>query len=126
MKEILVHNSGDNRLWQVADSTFKLPKNYEVIKLIGSGTNGKIVSARDTNEPEGEDLVAIKKMDKVFDHKTIARRTLRELRIIRLLQHENLLAVRTIIGSESIESFDDFYVVMDLMDSDLESIIKSK
>lgn len=35
--------------------------------------------------------MAIKKIEKTFDHKIYAKRTLRELKILRLLQHENVL-----------------------------------
>ena len=126
VRELVPRRGGDDRLWQVADSTFVLPKNYEVIELIGSGAYGKVVAARDTNEPDGEDLVAIKKMERVFEHKTFARRTLRELKMMRLLQHENVLSAKTIIKPASVEDFDGLYVVMELMDTDLGSVIKSK
>lgn len=35
--------------------------------------------------------MAIKKIEKAFDHKVYARQTLRELKICRLLKHENVL-----------------------------------
>ena len=35
-------------------------------------------------------MVAIKKIEKAFEHKIFAKRTLRELRISRLLKHENV------------------------------------
>ena len=34
--------------------------------------------------------MAIKKIEKTFDHKIYAKRTLRELKILRLLKHENV------------------------------------
>lgn len=34
-----------------------------------------------------EELVAIKKIDKAFEHKIFAKRTLRELRLLKLLKH---------------------------------------
>ena len=39
---------------------------------------------------EAENLLAIKKIEKTFDHKIYAKRTLRELKILRLLRHENV------------------------------------
>jgi mitogen-activated protein kinase 1/3 len=35
-------------------------------------------------------MVAIKKIEKAFDHRLYAKRTLRELKILRLLKHENV------------------------------------
>jgi len=44
---------------------------------------------------------------------------------MRLLQHENVIGVRTLLMPESREEFDDIYVVNDLMETDLSAIIKS-
>lgn len=53
------------------------------------------------------------------------QRTLRELKILRLLQHENIIGIRTIIKPKSKTEFEDIYVISDLMETDLASIIKS-
>ncbi len=52
---------------------------------------------------EGKDLVAIKKIDKAFEHKIFAKRTLRELRLLKLLRHENIINIETIILPKSRE-----------------------
>jgi mitogen-activated protein kinase 7 len=70
-------------------------------------------------------MVAIKKIEKAFEHKVFALRTLRELKIMRLLDHENVLSVRTILRPDSLESFDQIYVVTELMETDLSQIVKS-
>jgi len=64
-----------------------------------------VVAAKDKSEEEHK-LVAIKKIEKAFEHKVFALRTLRELKIMRLLDHENLLSIKTIFKPESIENFD--------------------
>lgn len=85
-----------------------------------------VVAAKDY---EGEDpdnnLVAIKKIEKAFNHKVFMQRTLRELKVLRLLQHENIIGVKTLLKPNSREEFDDIYVVSDLMETDLSAIIKS-
>lgn len=53
-------------------TTFLLPPNYEVVEVVGSGAYGTVVAAKDNNEAEGNNLVAIKKMEKVFEHKVFA------------------------------------------------------
>jgi serine/threonine protein kinase len=94
---------------------------------MGQGAYGVVVAAKDLeSEEDGDDnLVAIKKIERAFEHKVFMQRTLRELKIQRLLQHENIIGIRTIIKPKSRTEFDDIYVVSDLMETDLASIIKS-
>ena len=126
VQEVPNPDGGSNRLWKVVGTTFLLPPNYEIIEVVGAGAYGTVVAAKDTNEPEGSNLVAIKKMEKVFEHKVFAQRTLRELKIMRLLQHENVLSVKSILKPDSLEEFKELYITSDLMETDLSTIIKSK
>lgn len=50
---------------------------------------------------------------------------MRELKILRLLKHENIVGIDTILLPKSRETFEDLYVVNELMETDLASIIKS-
>ena len=51
-----------------------------------------MVAAKVHKAPDPENnLVAIKKIEKAFEHKIFTKRTLRELKILRLLKHENVL-----------------------------------
>lgn len=50
---------------------------------------------------------------------------MRELKILRLLKHENIVGIDTILLPKSREAFEDLYVVNELMETDLASIIKS-
>ncbi len=70
-------------------------------------------------------MVAIKKISKAFEHKIFAKRTLRELKILRNLKHENILEVFQIMLPESREALNDIYIVSELVEGDLYSIIKS-
>jgi len=85
-----------------------------------------VVASKDhkSSDPENN-LVAIKKIEKAFDHKIFTKRTLRELKILRLLKHENVVGITTLLLPKSREEFDDIYVVNELMETDLTSIIKS-
>ena len=65
---------------------------------MGSGAYGVVVAAKDTSiEDENNNLVAIKKIEKAFEHKVFTLRTLRELKIMRLLNHENVLSIKSIL-----------------------------
>merc|ERR1719182_360826 len=69
--------------------------------------------------------IAIKKIENAFEHITFTKRTLRELRILRHLQHENLIDVRSIFLPGGKNDFEDIYVFSELMETDLTSIMKS-
>lgn len=80
---------------------------------VGQGAYGIVVAAKDKEaKTEGKDLVAIKKIDKAFEHKIFAKRTLRELRLLKLLKHENIINIETIILPKSREEFEDVYVFL--------------
>ena len=109
-------------LTKVIGSSFILDRRYQIIDTIGSGAYGVVVSARDTVTGE---CVAIKKIEKAFEHATFTKRTLRELKILRLLNNENIISIKTIQLPASREDFEEIYLVAELMETDLSSIIKS-
>jgi serine/threonine protein kinase len=111
--------------FKVLGSRFELPNNFEIIDPVGSGAYGVVVAAKDKNEEEPNNLVAIKKIEKAFEHKIFALRTLRELKIMRLLNHDNVLSVKSILQPDSLATFDQIYVVTELMETDLSQIVKS-
>ena len=78
------------------------------------------MAAKDNdNEDEEDSQVAIKKIENAFEHKLFALRTIRELKMMRLLNHENVVSISTIIKPISVEDFNEIYVVTDMMESDL-------
>jgi len=114
------------RSYLVIGSKFVVPKQYEIVDAIGSGAYGSVVSAMDTEADSAEfHNVAIKKVDRVFEHPILAKRTLRELKILRLLNHENIVKLLTVLPVQDRSSFEDIYMVTELMDTDLASVIKS-
>ena len=86
-EEIAIHSStADTNTYMVLGTRFEVDKCYEIIDPVGSGAYGVVVAAKDHSVAEGENnLVAIKKIEKAFEHKVFAQRTLRELKIMRLL-----------------------------------------
>jgi len=121
----------DTHAYMVMGTRFEIDKKYEVIDPIGSGAYGVVVAAKDTSlaNPSGEggetNLVAIKKIVKAFEHRVFSLRTYRELKIQRLLEHENVLGIKRILKPKDRESFNEIYVVSELMETDLAQIIKS-
>lgn len=106
----------------VHGTKFEAPKRYAVLEPVGQGAYGVVCSAQDDEKREP---VAIKKIENAFEHLTFAKRTLRELRILRHLRHENMIDVRMVFLPGAKDSFEDIYVVSELMETDLASILKS-
>lgn len=110
----------------VAGSTFDVDSKYQIIDLLGQGAYGIVVAACDKSVKEKQNsYIAIKKIEKAFEHKIFVKRTIRELKILRLLQHENIVDVKTILLPKSRQDFNEIYLCQELMDTDLGTVIKS-
>jgi len=70
--------------------------------------------------------VAIKKVRNAFDDTTDAKRILREIRLMRSLDHPCVLGLYDLVRPSSLEHFNDVYIVTTRMDQDLQSIVFSK
>jgi len=103
-------------------NTFELDAKYIPIKPIGKGAYGIVCSAKNA---ETNEKVAIKKIINAFENQTDARRTLREIKLLRLFAHDNIIALKDIMTPACRTNFNDVYLVYDLMDTDLHQIIKS-
>lgn len=106
-------------LWR---TIFEIDTKYAPIKPIGKGAYGIVCSAR--NSESGE-KIAIKKIANAFENTTDARRTLREIRLLRHLNHENIIGLKDIMKPADRRTFNDVYIVYELMDTDLHQIIRS-
>ncbi|GLC63120.1 Mitogen-activated protein kinase 4b [Pleodorina starrii] len=115
------HNREYNQ-FLVCGSLFECPAKYLPIKPIGKGAYGVVCSAKNLDT---QDKVAIKKIANAFDNVIDAKRTLREIKLLKHLQHENIVQIKDIIPPMQRDSFKDLYVVYELMDTDLHQIIRS-
>ncbi len=103
---------------------FEVDARYTVVETIGNGAYGVVCSAIDKKT---NCKVAIKKISGAFDVPAIAKRTLRELKILKHFKHENIINIKEILRPpDDVKLFQDVYVVLDLMESDLHHIIHSK
>ena len=94
---------------------------YKIQEVIGKGSYGVVCSAIDTHTGE---KVAIKKND-IFEHISDATRILREIKLLRLLWHPDIVEIKHIMLLPSRREFKDIYVVFELMESDLHQVIKA-
>ncbi|RRT79778.1 hypothetical protein B296_00024411 [Ensete ventricosum] len=95
---------------------------YHVQEVIGKGSYGVVGAAIDTHTGE---KVAIKKINEVFEHVSDATRILREIKLLRLLRHPDIVEIKHIMLPPSRREFKDIYVVFELMESDLHQVIKA-
>ncbi|CAD8189223.1 unnamed protein product [Paramecium octaurelia] len=112
-------------VFKVGDHNFILDKRYNPTNQLGSGAYGVVLQADDLKAPpEGPKKVAIKKIEKTFQHRFYAKRTLRELKILRNLKHENIVNLITIALPKSRVSMNDIYLVTELLDTDLRKVLE--
>ncbi|MBA0555454.1 hypothetical protein Golob_025631 [Gossypium lobatum] len=95
---------------------------YRIEEVIGKGSYGVVCSAYDTHTGE---KVAIKKINDIFEHVSDATRILREIKLLRLLRHPDIVEIKHILLPPSRREFKDIYVVFELMESDLHQVIKA-
>ncbi|XP_020215780.1 mitogen-activated protein kinase 9 [Cajanus cajan] len=95
---------------------------YQIQEVVGKGSYGVVGSAVDAHTGE---RVAIKKINDVFEHVSDATRILREIKLLRLLRHPDIVEIKHIMLPPSRREFRDIYVVFELMESDLYQVIKA-
>lgn len=110
--------------FKVAGNTFEVNTRYSLVRPIGHGAYGVVISAQDKETGE---KVAIKKITNAFNDVVDAKRILREIKLMNKFVHENVIRIRDVMPlSPTTEDFEDIYICQDLMETDLHRIIYSK
>eukprot|EP01038_Epipyxis_sp_PR26KG_P006116 gene6116-8431_t len=110
--------------FKASGQQFEIKSKYSLIRPIGHGAYGVVISALDK---ETGQKVAIKKISRAFEDPVDAKRILREIKLMKKFSHENVIRIIDIIPPPSTaEEFEDVYIVQDLMETDLHRIIYSK
>lgn len=108
----------------IANTLFEIDSRYEHGKVLGMGAYGVVISAKTKKRK-----CAIKKILDWSGDWVDGLRILREVKLMhhfRLFRHKNLICLNDLMASPVDKPFDDIYVVMDLMDTDMNRIIYSK
>ncbi|KAL6506331.1 Mitogen-activated protein kinase 1 [Orobanche gracilis] len=137
--------------YNIFENMFEITSKYRPpIMPIGRGAYGIVCSILNT---ETNEMVAIKKIANAFDNYTDAKRTLREIKLLRHLDHENrrghsthvdtifknilifggssltalvyVICIKDVIPPPLRREFTDVYIATELMDTDLHQIIRS-
>jgi len=111
-------------------TVWEVPERYINLNPVGSGAYGQVCSASDsqTRQADGTFLkVAIKKIARPFQSAVHAKRTYRELRMLKHMNHENIIGLLDCFTSvTTMDQFTDVYMVTHLMGADLNNIIKTQ
>lgn len=122
-----VSAKANERVHYIAQTTFTLENYYHDLKLLGKGSYGVVVSAVSDKPFPGHpnnNKIAIKKITPVAKHIMDTKHVLREIRLLRHMgQHENIIHMCDLYYREH---YDELYIIMECMDSDLHRIIQSK
>ncbi|XP_024926819.2 mitogen-activated protein kinase 3 isoform X2 [Ziziphus jujuba] len=109
--------------YNIFGNLFEITSKYRPpIMPIGRGAYGIVCSIMNT---ETNEMVAIKKIANAFDNHMDAKRTLREIKLLRHLDHENVVAIKDVVPPPLRREFTDVYIATELMDTDLHQIIRS-
>ena len=111
------------KAYTVNGKKFCVPMRYHLRKSVGYGAYGIVCAATD---PVERCKVAIKKCQKVFKDVGDCKRVLREVKLLRFLQHENILGIKHFYVGGRADTFQDVYLVSELLDTDLNTVIRSK
>ncbi|KAJ5580658.1 hypothetical protein N7450_006959 [Penicillium hetheringtonii] len=103
----------------IMGAPFETTERYTDLVPIGMGVSGLVCSARDQIS---NTKLAVKKLSEPFKSDNIAKHMFREVKLLKQLQHENVIHLNDIFISPS----EDIYLVTDLMATDLSSLLKTK
>lgn len=102
------------------DEPFHVPRQYTLVRELGSGAYGSVALARDASGG----LVAIKKVTRIFEREVLTRRALREVVALRHLAGcENV--TQLIDLDASFVEFSEIYLYLSASDADLHQIFRS-
>jgi len=112
------------KAFKVFNQEFIVDERYQVTKELGQGAYG-IVCAATSVSPPNENSVAIKKITNVFSKKILAKRALREVKLLQHFRgHRNITCLYD-MDIPRPESFNEVYLYEELMECDLAAIIRS-
>ncbi|KAL1493452.1 hypothetical protein ABEB36_011501 [Hypothenemus hampei] len=106
---------------EVNKTVWEIPIRYQCLSAVGSGAYGQVCSAMDTQTKR---KVAIKKLARPFLTAVHAKRTYRELKLLKHMRHENVIGLLDVFYPR--HDNNQIYLVTHLMGADLNNIIRTQ
>ncbi|KAF6029991.1 CDKL5 [Bugula neritina] len=89
---------------------------YQVLGIVGEGAYGVVLKCK---QKENGELVAIKKFKDGEENEDVKRTTLRELRMLKSLKHENVVELR-----EAFKRRGKLYLVFEYVDKNMLEVLE--
>jgi serine/threonine protein kinase len=102
-----------------------LPKRFRVVEPIGQGAFGFVFAAMEEMASGVVRNVAIKKVKGIWASCAMTCRVIREIVVMRQVDHPNLLKLEEIYIQPK-HHFKEIYIITELMETDLASVIKTR
>lgn len=102
--------------------TFNVSDYYQIKEIVGEGAYGIVCSA--VYKPTNQN-VAIKKIQP-FERTMFCLRTLRELKLLKHFNHENIIGILDIQIPYDFDHFNEVYLIQELMETDLHKVIRTQ
>lgn len=102
--------------------TFNVSDHYQILEVVGQGAYGMVCLA--IHKPT-QQKVAIKKIEP-FGRLMLCLRTLRELKLLKNFNHENIISILALQRPASYEDFSEIYLIQELMETDLHKVIRTQ
>ncbi|KAF7870537.1 hypothetical protein EAF04_004281 [Stromatinia cepivora] len=110
------------KVFKVFNQDFIVDERYTVTKELGQGAYGIVCAATNSQTQEG---VAIKKVTNVFSKKILAKRALREIKLLQHFRgHRNITCLYD-MDIPRPDNFNETYLYEELMECDLAAIVRS-
>jgi mitogen-activated protein kinase 1/3 len=97
-------------------------RDYQYVRHLGKGSYGSVCAA--DHRATGK-RVAIKRIINIWNNLLDTKRILREIHILRQLDHRCIVPIFDLLMPTNLSDFNDLYVVFEFVDTDLEKLIKS-
>lgn len=120
---MMVHAAAE----QSAAARPEIPPNYVIKQYVGGGAYGKVYLAEDTAKKDSKGVpaqVAVKWIRDFARDPLCGKRTLREIKLLSKLRHENIMHLHDLAPVPGLD-FDDVYIIMPYMQMDLQKVIYS-
>jgi serine/threonine protein kinase len=113
----------DRKVYILHGKRFETPSKFSVTKIIGFGAYGLVAAVSD--ESTGRSF-AIKKCRNICRSLGDGKRILREVKLLRFMEHENVLRLDDFYVTREEGGLADAYLVTELLDTDLHNVIRSR
>lgn len=91
---------------------------YEVLGVVGEGAYGVVLKCRNK---ESSEIVAIKKFKETEDDEVVKKTTLREVKVLRMLNHPNIVSL-----SEAFRRKGKLYLVFEYVEQNLLEVLENE